>query len=98
MSCVYLLHFEPPYKGAGHYIGYTNRSVKVRVGEHLAGSGSPLVRAAVLAGCDVKVVRVWRSGSKREDRREWGTRAWERRLKALKNTPRVCPVCHKPHA
>ena len=47
---VYVLHFDPPYRHAAHYVGWTAGDVEVRVGTHLRGAGSPLVRAAVAAG------------------------------------------------
>jgi hypothetical protein len=49
VGTVYVLHFEPAYRHARHYLGWA-RDVDARVAEHLAGSASPLVRAAVLAG------------------------------------------------
>lgn len=80
---IYLLHFDPPYQHARHYLGFTDRDVDARLEEHLTGRGSPLVRAAVLAGAEVTVTRTW----------EGGTRDQERRLKRRKNTPRLCPTC-----
>jgi hypothetical protein len=38
----------PAYHHARHYIGWARR-VDTRLAEHLAGAGSPLVRAAVSA-------------------------------------------------
>ncbi len=43
MSTVYLLHFDPPYHHARHYLGFTDRvSLRVRVEEHLNGKGAAL--------------------------------------------------------
>lgn len=90
-STVYLLHFDPPYtaptvtggvKTAGHYLGSTAGAVEDRLAEHLAGRGSPLVRAAVRAGCDVRVVAQWTGG-----------RVAERNLKRGHRHARYCPVC-----
>lgn len=79
---VYLLHFEPPYKHAKHYMGWTT-DVEVRVERHRNGGGSPLVKAALAAGCVVTVVRTWPNV----------TRAFERELKNRKGAPRLCPTC-----
>jgi predicted GIY-YIG superfamily endonuclease len=80
---VYILHIDPPYQHAKHYIGYTVRPIKERVAEHLAGRGSPLVAAALAAGHSVTVSLKWVGGN----------RAWERYLKRKKETPRWCPCC-----
>jgi hypothetical protein len=80
---VYILHIEPPYRHAAHYIGFTTRPVGDRVGEHLAGRGSPLIAAALSAGHEVTVARKWHCG----------TRQFERFLKNHKATPKFCPHC-----
>lgn len=81
---LYLLHFEPRYEHAGHYLGFAE-SIERRVAEHLAGGSrsSPLVRAAREAGCAVTLERVWLGGD----------RTLERRLKRQHNLARVCPAC-----
>jgi hypothetical protein len=82
-STVYLLHFDPRYRHAGHYLGSTLvTSSADRIEAHLRGHGSPLVRAAVAAGCAVTVARTWR-----------GDRKLERRLKDGHNSPQLCPIC-----
>lgn len=87
-STVYLLHFEPRYRHAGHYLGSTLAgSEHDRIADHLTGRGSPLVRAAVDAGCSVVLARTWRGG-----------RDTERRLKDRKNSPRLCPLCNPPQS
>lgn len=68
---------------ARHYIGWTEGPVGLRVNAHMTGSGSPLVRAAVAAGCAVELVRVWENAD----------RHFERALKRRKEAPRLCPVC-----
>lgn len=86
MSALYLLHFDPPYEHARHYLGFTARDVDTRVLEHLDVScsrGSPLVRAAVLAGCEIRLARTWSRG----------TRTEERRLKRSGGLSRHCPLC-----
>jgi predicted GIY-YIG superfamily endonuclease len=81
---LYLLHFDPPYLHAGHYLGFAE-DVDRRVSEHLAANGkaSPLVRAALAAGSAVSLARTWPGGD----------RKLERRLKNQHNTPRLCLVC-----
>lgn len=86
MATLYLLHIEPPYKHARHYLGYSSDSAK-RVAAHLAGHGSPLIRAALAAGCSVSVVRTWSNG----------TRTLERSLKNRHNGPQLCPICRANH-
>ncbi len=82
IGSVYLLHFDPPFKHARHYLGWS-ASVAERVATHRMGRGSPLVRAALAAGCNVRLVRVWGRCS----------RILERHLKNQKNAPRLCPCC-----
>jgi predicted GIY-YIG superfamily endonuclease len=79
---IYLLHFSAPYHHARHYLG-TSTDVGERLAEHLSGRGSPLVGAALRAGIEVTLVRVWPSGG----------RPRERKLKRSKNVPRLCPIC-----
>jgi hypothetical protein len=81
---VYLLHFEPPYKQARHYLGWTEGEVEDRLDTHRSGKGSPLIKAAVEAGCAIVLVRVWENVD----------RHFERALKDANNTPRLCPICN----
>ncbi len=82
MGVIYLLHFERSYHHARHYLGYTD-DLEARVAAHRAGSGSPLVAAAVRDGIDFCVAATW-SGDRRE----------ERRLHRYRNSPRrLCPIC-----
>lgn len=91
-STIYLLHFEPAYtapigqtgrvKTAGHYLGSTGGDVERRLAEHVAGNGSPLVKAAVRAGCRVILAASWPGG--RDD---------ERRAKQAHHHARRCPFC-----
>ena len=84
---VYLLHISPPYRHARHYIGYTEREVMERVHDHF-GSGrgrqSPLVRAAIAAGCTVVIARIWPDGD----------RALEQKFKKWRKGPLLCPKCN----
>lgn len=82
---IYLLHLDPPYKHAKHYLGWTGKEdVYDRVLQHVAGRGSPLVRAAVQAGSLVVVARTWADSDRFE----------ERRLKGHSST-RYCPICNE---
>jgi hypothetical protein len=91
-TTLYLLHFDPPYavpvdggrwiKTAGHYLGSTGGDVDERVALHLRGQGSPLVRAAVDAGCAVELVAIGAGGRKEE-----------REIKRHRHLPRWCPRC-----
>ena len=80
---VYLLCFARPYWHARHYIGVAlDGDVQRRFAEHLAGQGSPLVRAVVAAGIRVDLVLSVP-----------GDRGLERRWHNRHGT-RVCPRCH----
>lgn len=83
MTGLYLLHFTPRYRHAGHYLGWA-LDIERRVGEHMRGGAhaSPLVRAAARDG-RVGLVRVWVNGD----------RTLERRLKRQGGLSRHCPVC-----
>lgn len=83
MGTIYLLHFDPQYKHAKHYLGWTSKTVEERVYEHLKGEGSPLVRAATRAGHGVIIARTWADTDRFE----------ERRMKNTKNVPMFCPIC-----
>jgi hypothetical protein len=72
---VYVLHFEPAYKHARHYIGWTSDTdVTARLNVHLQGRGSPLVRAAVQAGVEVQSPRPTRAPATSNDASSAGTR------------------------
>ena len=83
VGTVYLLHLDPALKHSSHYIGWTSWDVNGRVQYHVDGNGSRFLKAAVDAGCDVKVVRTW----------ERVGRHFERSLKNRKNAKALCPVC-----
>jgi hypothetical protein len=85
---VYLLCFTPGLRVTGnrfarHYLGWTEGAVDDRVATHLSGQGSPLVKAALSAGCEVECVRTW----------EGVDRYFERKLKRQRCAPRLCPTC-----
>ena len=90
MGTVYLLHFQSKignklltHGHAQHYIGYTNLPVDERVQRHLMGDGAAIVRYVSKQGLPIVIVRLWPNV----------TRAFERKLKQLKNAPRLCPIC-----
>jgi len=84
MGTVYLLHFEPKYKHAQHYLGYTEQEVGTRLQDHQHGNGARLTQVASDAGVKLWVVRTW-TDKTRDD---------ERRLKRHNNEPRFCPICN----
>lgn len=92
IGAVYILHFVRPIGAADnprgqarHYIGWAV-DPEARDAAHRAGRGAALTRAAVALGVD------WTMFVLTE-----GDRALERRLKALKSAPRLCPVCGRTH-
>ena len=69
---------------AGHYLGYTSKSMKQRLEQHRAGTGAKITKAAAKDyGCDLKIVRYWRNGS----------RAMEQQLKRRHSSVSYCPFC-----
>jgi hypothetical protein len=83
---VYVLHIDPPFKHARHYIGFTpDRTAARRVAEHLNGSfrGNPLIKAALNAGCQVRLAHEFPGAS----------REFERWLKDRKDVRRWCACC-----
>lgn len=83
VGTIYVLHIEPPYRHAAHYVGWTGKNdVAERLADHYAGRGSPLVRAAVAAGCDVRLTNTFP-----------GTRTDERRCKDTHKRDRFCGRC-----
>lgn len=81
---IYLIHFQRPYKHAGHYLGWAT-NVRARIKRHIALAplrrGSALMRAVLEAEIPFKVVRLWK-----------GTRDDERRFHNGGHRIR-CPVC-----
>jgi predicted GIY-YIG superfamily endonuclease len=78
---LYLLHFDPKYRHAGHYLGYTQDLPK-RFALHLQGKGSPLVKAAIRHGSRITLVRIWA-----------GDGNAERDIKRQHSSVRLCPAC-----
>lgn len=79
---LYLLHFDPAYRHARHYLGYTDDLPK-RFALHIRGNGSPLVKAAVKNGSRITLVRIWA-----------GDGNAERELKRLHSSVILCPMCN----
>lgn len=89
---VYLIHFSAPLGNPGnaraqaqHYLGYTI-DLDARIAQHRAGQGAALTRAAVERGITFEVAATWPG--------DWHL---EKHLKALKATPRLCPICGCRH-
>lgn len=82
LGTLYVLHFEPAYKHARHYLGWTEGDVHARLADHLSGRGANLVRVAINAGCAVTLICTFP-----------GTRYDERRLKNRGGSARVCTAC-----
>lgn len=81
---LYLLHLEPRYRHAGHYLGWSS-DIAARVHQHAAAgsAASPLIRAALGAGCRLTLTRVWLGQG----------RTRERQLKRQGGLGQHCPVC-----
>lgn len=84
MGCVYLIHFERPFKHARHYVGYADH-LEERLKHHKSGNGANLMRIVTEAGIPWEVVRIW----------EDATRDDERKIKNTGHVPHYCPVCRK---
>jgi predicted GIY-YIG superfamily endonuclease len=83
---VYLLHFDRPITAgypARHYLGYAV-DLESRLARHHAGNGARLVQVATERGIGFVLARTWE-----------GDKALERKLKARKGSPRLCPICKK---
>lgn len=70
------------YGQALHYLGYA-KDVGRRLAEHRNANGARLTAVVVLAGWELRLVRVWPGA----------TRADEKRLKSAHNAGRFCPHC-----
>lgn len=81
----YLIHFDPPYRHAGHYVGITlggAEAVARRFEEHESGEGANLTRVARRAGSTLVLARTW-IGVQRK---------FEMKLKGRGLRP-LCPIC-----
>lgn len=89
---IYLLHFARPVGNlanprgqASHYLGWA-LDPAAREQQHRSGRGAALTRAAAEQGIGWQLFVLGE-----------GTRDLERRLKAKKATPRLCPICGRSH-
>jgi predicted GIY-YIG superfamily endonuclease len=80
--CVYLIHFEEPYKHARHYLGFSD-NVAARIACHEHGNGAKLMSVIARNGIRWQVSRVWMTGD----------RALERKLKGYHSGVKLCPIC-----
>lgn len=83
MASVYLLHFDPAFRHAKHYLGFSNY-LNARIEHHRNGTGANLTKHASKAGSELIVARVWNNA----------TRATERQLKHAGHHSRLCPICN----
>jgi hypothetical protein len=81
---VYLIHFNKPYKHAGHYLGKTRIGHRNRTSQHHVSPG-PLIKAAKENGSSFVVSRIWRNAAA----------DYERRLKNRGGMTKNCPYCRK---
>jgi len=81
---VYLIHFDLPYYGKLHYLGWshTPHTLTGRLHHHRNGTGARFMAVVSQAGITWSVVRTWK-----------GDRMFERVLKERKEARRLCPVC-----
>ena len=84
MGTTYLIHFDRPYRHARHYLGHTELPWPERIQRHRNGNGARLLQALDEKGIGWQVVRTWPDTP-------W---EFEQRLKAMKNSPLLCPVCN----
>ena len=92
---VYLLHFDPSYQHAAHYIGYCHDDTpERRLEQHLSGRGSPLVKAAVAAGSKVHVAHFFQGASRTFERKlkNWGSA--KKMVPRLRNMQQAGPNLH----
>lgn len=80
---VYLIHLEKKLGHSQHYLGYSER-LNARIEHHQHGRGSVFLKAANEAGIPWELVRTWLNQN----------RAFERRLKNMKNAKMFCPICN----
>jgi predicted GIY-YIG superfamily endonuclease len=86
MTGIYLIHFDTPYQHAQHYLGFATDIAK-RLNKHKSGHGARLMQVVEDAGITWQLARIWREG----------TRTEERRLKNGGSSRRYCPICNEWH-
>lgn len=88
---LFLLHFEPRYRHAGHYLGYAKRDLRRYARDVIAGrvfAPHPLVECAILSGADITVADVYPGGD----------RALRSLLRRRGSLARICPICKRLEA
>ena len=78
---VYLLHLDPPYLHARHYLGWT-QDLAGRLEAHREGRGARLLEVQKQASGSFHLARTWPGGRDRE-----------RAIKDRHEAPRLCPEC-----
>jgi len=95
---VYLLHFQAPYRHCRHYIGFTERPLAVRLGEHWRGNGSSLTAAALGQPSNRLVLaRVWPHVASLDEPFDPSLlvdQGLEMVLKCRAEGPALCPTCN----
>jgi len=94
---VYLLHFTPRFKHAGHYVGYAD-DISERVYKHEFGqSRAKLIEAAEAAGVQFTLARVWENEDRNFERKLKGRKLLEDGTKThhTGSLARLCPICKK---
>src|SRR5258706_14086215 len=81
LAHVYLIHFEQKYHHAGHYLGYS-KHLWFRIITHRSNTGAKLLRAVNQVGIEWTAVHT----------RTVDSQDLERKLKSLKNSPRLAPI------
>lgn len=88
---VYLLHFDPPFHHALHYLGFAE-NLRERIAQHIRGTSRVgIVECAIKNGSKIRVVCVWPGASRRDERELKGLRN-EKRKGSLRQ---MCPRCLK---
>lgn len=88
MPDLFLLHFEPAYHHARHYLGYSKglgrgRHYAEQIARNVKIGPHELVMAVQAAGCEISVADVWVGASRPE----------QRRMRSNGSLSRFCPIC-----
>ena len=97
MRGVYLLHFTPRFKHAGHYLGFSE-NIPDRVYKHEFGqSGVHLIQVAEAAGVQFTLARTWPGESRDFERKLKGRKlqADGTKTQHMGSLVRLCPICKK---
>jgi hypothetical protein len=81
---IYLIHIEPPYNKAAHYLGFcANERLSERLKEHARGRGAKLAANAIKAGRKLYLARTFPDGD----------RQLETKMKSASHFKQLCPFC-----